>query len=98
MPSLLEAKDLQTYFFGDEGTVKAVDGVSYGVNEGWERAEAGHDLHGAGVQSQARHCRRAHHGPGCDDPGPAFGATEEPDEGFQHSPDHHPHKLGVVAR
>lgn len=34
MPSLLEAKDLQTYFFGDEGTVKAVDGVSYGVNEG----------------------------------------------------------------
>jgi oligopeptide/dipeptide ABC transporter ATP-binding protein len=34
MPPLLEVKDLQTYFFGDEGTVKAVDRISYDVNEG----------------------------------------------------------------
>jgi oligopeptide transport system ATP-binding protein len=34
MPPLLEIKDLQTYFFGDEGTIKAVDRISYDVNEG----------------------------------------------------------------
>jgi oligopeptide/dipeptide ABC transporter ATP-binding protein len=34
MPSLLEVKNLQTYFFGDEGTVKAVDGVSFDIDEG----------------------------------------------------------------
>ncbi len=34
MPPLLEVKDLQTYFFGDEGAVKAVDGISYDVHEG----------------------------------------------------------------
>jgi oligopeptide/dipeptide ABC transporter ATP-binding protein len=34
MPPLLEVRDLQTYFFGDEGTVKAVDRISYDVNEG----------------------------------------------------------------
>jgi oligopeptide/dipeptide ABC transporter ATP-binding protein len=34
MQRLLEVKDLQTYFFGDEGVVKAVDGISYDVNEG----------------------------------------------------------------
>ena len=34
MPPLLEVKDLQTYFFGDEGTVRAVDRISYDVNEG----------------------------------------------------------------
>jgi len=34
MSPLLEVKDLQTYFFGDEGAVKAVDGISYDVNEG----------------------------------------------------------------
>ena len=34
MPPLLEVKDLQTYFFGDEGTVRAVDGISYDVKEG----------------------------------------------------------------
>lgn len=34
MGSLLEVKDLKTYFFTDEGVVKAVDGVSYDVREG----------------------------------------------------------------
>ena len=34
MPPLLEVKDLRTYFFSDQGTVKAVDGVSFDVQEG----------------------------------------------------------------
>src|SRR5512135_1735696 len=34
MPPLLEVKNLQTFFFGFEGTVKAVDGVSFDVHEG----------------------------------------------------------------
>ncbi|MCH8993877.1 MAG: ABC transporter ATP-binding protein [Chloroflexi bacterium] len=32
--SLLEVRDLRTYFFTDDGVVKAVDGVSYDVEEG----------------------------------------------------------------
>ena len=32
--ALLEVKDLRTYFYTQEGTVKAVDGTSYVVNEG----------------------------------------------------------------
>ena len=32
--SLLEVKDLQTYFFTDQGTVKAVDGVSFDIEKG----------------------------------------------------------------
>jgi oligopeptide/dipeptide ABC transporter ATP-binding protein len=31
---LLEVKDLRTYFFTQEGVVKAVDGISYELNEG----------------------------------------------------------------
>jgi oligopeptide transport system ATP-binding protein len=34
MPPLLEVKNLHTYFFGYEGTVRAVDGVSFDVQEG----------------------------------------------------------------
>ncbi|MBN1662461.1 MAG: ABC transporter ATP-binding protein [Deltaproteobacteria bacterium] len=34
MPPLLEVKDLRTYFHSFDGTVKAVDGVSYDINEG----------------------------------------------------------------
>ena len=34
MPPLLEVKDLQTYFFIDNTTVKAVDGVSFDIHEG----------------------------------------------------------------
>ena len=31
---LLEVKDLTTYFFTQDGVVKAVDGISYNVHEG----------------------------------------------------------------
>src|SRR5687768_7922530 len=34
MPPLLQVKDLRTYFYTDEGVVKAVDGVTYDVQEG----------------------------------------------------------------
>jgi oligopeptide transport system ATP-binding protein len=34
MPPLLQVKDLRTYFYTEEGVVKAVDGVSYDVQEG----------------------------------------------------------------
>ncbi|MCI0857558.1 MAG: ABC transporter ATP-binding protein [Chloroflexi bacterium] len=34
MPALLEVKDLRTHFFTFEGVVKAVDGVSYDLEEG----------------------------------------------------------------
>jgi len=34
MPPLLEVKNLQTYFFGIDGIIKAVDGVSFNVHEG----------------------------------------------------------------
>ena len=34
MATLLEVKDLKTYFFTMDGVVKAVDGVSYELNEG----------------------------------------------------------------
>jgi oligopeptide/dipeptide ABC transporter ATP-binding protein len=34
MPPLLQVKDLRTYFFTEEGVVKAVDGVTYDVQEG----------------------------------------------------------------
>ena len=33
---------------------------------------AGHDRHGHELQPQGAHCRRAHHCPGCDNPGPDF--------------------------
>ncbi len=32
--AVLEVKNLQTFFYTDEGLVKAVDGLSYQVNEG----------------------------------------------------------------
>ena len=34
MAPLLQVKDLRTYFFTDEGVVKAVDGISYDIEEG----------------------------------------------------------------
>ena len=34
MPALLEVKDLRTYFYTFEGVVKAVDGISYEIEEG----------------------------------------------------------------
>ncbi|MDP2972523.1 MAG: peptide ABC transporter ATP-binding protein, partial [Deltaproteobacteria bacterium] len=32
--SLLQVRDLKTYFYTDAGVVKAVDGVSYDLKEG----------------------------------------------------------------
>ncbi|MCE2494860.1 MAG: ATP-binding cassette domain-containing protein, partial [Alphaproteobacteria bacterium] len=34
MPALLEVKGLKTHFFTEEGAVKAVDGVSYDLQDG----------------------------------------------------------------
>ncbi len=34
MAKLLEIKNLQTYFFTEEGVVRAVDGISWEVDEG----------------------------------------------------------------
>ena len=34
MPKLLEVKNLRTYFYTQEGVVRAVDGVSWDLNEG----------------------------------------------------------------
>ncbi|KPK46782.1 MAG: peptide ABC transporter ATP-binding protein [Dehalococcoidia bacterium SM23_28_2] len=34
MPPLLQVKDLKTYFFTDDGVVKAVDGINYDVQPG----------------------------------------------------------------
>jgi oligopeptide transport system ATP-binding protein len=34
MPPLLQVKDLRTYFYTEEGVVKAVDGITYEVQEG----------------------------------------------------------------
>ena len=34
MAKLLEVRDLATYFFTQDGVVKAVDGISYDLEEG----------------------------------------------------------------
>src|SRR5687767_547813 len=34
MPKLLEVKNLRTYFYTEEGVVRAVDGVSWDLDEG----------------------------------------------------------------
>ena len=34
MATLLEVRDLKTYFYSTSGIVKAVDGVSYALEEG----------------------------------------------------------------
>ena len=34
MGTLLEVKNLKTYFFTDDGVVKAVDGINYDLQEG----------------------------------------------------------------
>lgn len=50
---LLSVRDLQTYFFSREGTVKAVDGVSFGINPGEILGIAGESGCGKTVTSQS---------------------------------------------
>ena len=53
MASLLEVKDLRTYFYTEEGIVKAVDGISYDVKEGETLALVGESGCGKSVSALA---------------------------------------------
>jgi oligopeptide/dipeptide ABC transporter ATP-binding protein len=50
---LIEVKDLQTYFFLHEGTVKAVDGVSFNIHEGRSLGVIGESGCGKSVTAQS---------------------------------------------
>ena len=58
MPPLLQVKDLRTYFYTDEGIVKAVDGVTYDVQEGETLALVGET--GCGKSISALSLLQAH--------------------------------------
>ena len=51
MPPLLQVKDLRTYFYTEEGVVKAVDGVTYDVQEGETLALVGESGCGKSVSA-----------------------------------------------
>ena len=51
MPALLQVKDLKTYFYLEEGVVKAVDGISYDVQEGETLALVGESGCGKSVSA-----------------------------------------------
>src|ERR1051325_11086247 len=51
MPRLLEIDDLRTWFYTDGGVVKAVDGVSYGVDLGETLALVGESGCGKSVSA-----------------------------------------------
>ena len=53
MVALLEISDLRTHFFTSAGTVKAVDGVSYAVNEGETVAVVGESGCGKSVTAMS---------------------------------------------
>jgi oligopeptide transport system ATP-binding protein len=53
MPPLLQVKDLRTYFYTEEGLVKAVDGVTYDVQEGETLALVGESGCGKSVSALA---------------------------------------------
>ncbi|MGC8779912.1 MAG: ABC transporter ATP-binding protein [Anaerolineae bacterium] len=52
-PLLIEVKDLQTYFFLHEGTVRAVDGVSFNIYEGRSLGVIGESGCGKSVTAQS---------------------------------------------
>lgn len=51
--SLLEVRDLKTYFFTDEGIVKAVDGVSFGLARGQTLGVVGESGCGKSITAQS---------------------------------------------
>jgi oligopeptide transport system ATP-binding protein len=53
MPPLLQVNDLKAYFFTDEGIIKAVDGVTYDVQEGETLALVGESGCGKSVSAMA---------------------------------------------
>ncbi len=53
MPALLQVKDLRTYFYTEEGVVKAVDGITYDVEEGETLALVGESGCGKSVSALA---------------------------------------------
>jgi oligopeptide/dipeptide ABC transporter ATP-binding protein len=53
MPPLLSVKDLKTYFYTEEGVVKAVDGVTYDVQEGETLALVGESGCGKSVSAMS---------------------------------------------
>ena len=53
MAKLLEVKDLRTYFFTDEGVVRAVDGVTWDINEGETLALVGESGCGKSVTAMS---------------------------------------------
>ena len=53
MPPLLQVKDLKTYFYTEEGVVKAVDGVTYDVQEGETLALVGESGCGKSVSAMS---------------------------------------------
>ena len=61
MATLLEVRDLKTHFFTQEGVVKAVDGVSYDLEEGEILGLVGESGCGKSVsaRSHAPHSRPA---------------------------------------
>ena len=48
---LLEVENLKTYFYGDDAVVKAVDGISYNIEEGETVALVGESGCGKSVSS-----------------------------------------------